>query len=58
MNNLGIIDVVYLFLVVLFITIGIVCLWQKANKKRKQSIDDYFEGKRRRDLEFEKRSQK
>lgn len=52
------IDIVYVLIVCLFIVLGVVCTLAKANRKRKQSIDDYFEGKRRRGLEFEKRSQK
>lgn len=52
------IDIVYVLIVCLFIVMGVTCLLSKANRKRKQSIDDYFKGKSRRDLEFEKRSQK
>ena len=48
MNNLGIIDIVYLVVVVLFIMIGGVCLWQKANRKRKQSVDEYLMEKEQR----------
>lgn len=48
MNNLGIIDIVYLVVVVLFITMGGVCLWQKANRKRKQSVDEYLMEKEQR----------
>jgi uncharacterized membrane protein len=42
MRDLGIIDIIYLIVVVLFVVIGVVVLWQKANKKRKQSVDDYL----------------
>ena len=52
MNNLGIIDIVYLVVVVLFITIGVVCLWRMANKKRKQSIDEYLMEKEHRKKQF------
>lgn len=48
MNNLGIIDIVYLVVVVLFITMGGVCLWRKANRKRKQSVDEYLMEKEQR----------
>lgn len=54
MNNLGIIDIVYLVVVVLFITIGVVCLWRKANRKRKQSIDEYLREKEQRKEQFVK----
>lgn len=53
MNNLGIIDIVYLVVVVLFITIGVVCLWRKANRKRKQSVDEYLMEKEQRKKLFE-----
>lgn len=53
MNNLGIIDIVYLIVVVLFITIGAVCLWGKANRKRKQSVDEYLMEKEQRKKLFE-----
>lgn len=52
MNNLGIIDIVYLVVVVLFITIGVVSLWRKANRKRKQSIDEYLMEKEQRKKQF------
>lgn len=52
MNNLGIIDIVYLVVVVLFITIGVVCLWRKANRKRKQSVDEYLMEKEQRKKQF------
>lgn len=42
MKNLGIIDMLYLMAVILFVVIGVIVLWQKANKKRKQSVDEYF----------------
>ena len=42
MRNLGIIDMLYLMAVILFVVIGVIVLWQKANKKRKQSVDEYF----------------
>lgn len=54
MNNLGIIDIVYLVVVVLFITTGVVCLWRKANRKRKQSIDEYLREKEQRKEQFVK----
>ena len=53
MNNLGIIDIVYLVVVVLFITIGAVCLWRKANRKRKHSVDEYLMEKEQRKKLFE-----
>ncbi len=52
MNNLGFIDVVYLIVVVLFITAGVICLWRKAGKKRKQSIDEYLMEKEHRKKQF------
>lgn len=42
MRNLGIIDIIYLIAVVLFVVIGTAVLCQKANKKRKQSVDEYL----------------
>ena len=42
MRDLGIIDIIYFMAVVLFAVIGVVVLWQKANKKRKQNVDDYL----------------
>ena len=52
MNGLRLIDVIYLIVVVLFITIGVICLWRKANKKRKQSIDEYLMEKEHRKKQF------
>lgn len=46
------VDFIYIFLVSLFVILGVVHLFILANKKRKRSIDNYLKEKEQRKEQF------
>ena len=49
---MGILDYVYLLVIVLFVVLGLLNIWNFANKRRNDSISDYLEDKERRMSQF------
>ncbi len=52
---MGYIDYLYLLLIVVFVIIGVLNIWSYANKRRNESIRDYFEGKEQRMNQFKQK---
>lgn len=52
---MGIWDYVYLSVIVIFVILGLLNIWNFANKRRNDSISDYIDGKKQRMSQFHKR---
>lgn len=52
---MGILDYVYLSVIVFFVALGIFNICNYANKRRNDSIRDYMNGKEKRMSQFQKR---
>ncbi len=52
---MGILDYIYLSVIVVFVALGLFNLWYYANKRRNDSFRDYMNEKEQRMSQFQKR---